>query len=199
MKENSSREDEAAAKSGTFTSARLTPAASPYDPRAIAQIPSQAPTPIGQRKFFKNKDMAEQRSNSKALSSLYYPWKTDKKPLVKAKKVTKTKPPVSNDKDRLPPLLKNTITKPPPPVPVFNGNFPPPSFPSQKVAPTPSTSGFNGNNSADAADDGLKKPARISQEPPPPLELIDLSGSEEQEPRSGFVSPHQVGFQVNLV
>ena len=184
MKENSSREDEAAAKSGTFTSARLTPAASPYDPRAIAQNPSQAPTPIGQRKFFKNKEMAEQRSNSKALSSLYYPWKTDKKPLVKAKKVTKTKPPVSNDKDRLPPLLKNTNTKPPPPVPVFNGNFPPPSFPSQKVAPPPSTSGLN-------------KPARSSREPSPPLELIDLSGSEDQEPRSGFVSPHQVGFQVN--
>ena len=121
MKDNSSREDEAAAaaKSGTFTSARLTPAVSPYDPRAIALIPSQAPKPIRQNKFFKSKEMAEERS-SKVLSSLYKSW-NDKKPLVKAKKVTKIKPPFSNDKDCLPPFLKKS-TKPPPPVPVFNGH-----------------------------------------------------------------------------
>ena len=63
------------------------------------------------------------------------------------------------------------ITKPPlpPPIPVFNGNV------------------------ENISSDHITKAEGKS-----PLQLIDLSGSDDiQEPRSGIVSPHQVGFQVN--
>ena len=63
------------------------------------------------------------------------------------------------------------ITKPPlpPPTPVFNGNV------------------------ENVSSDHITKAEGKS-----PLQLIDLSGCDDiQEPRSGIVSPHQVGFQVN--
>ena len=218
MKEDSSREDEAAAKSGTFTSARLsTTPAGPYDPRAMAsaEIPGKASVSIQPKRFFKS-----DRSRNPWQSRDFMPWhgksqirvKTNKESSKKAK-VTKIKLPFSTDevclksakikppfvpKDdyedflSMPSLLKATKTKPPvstPPIPVFNGNLSSPPFSSLA-----STSSLNGNISSDASK--KKPPGGKSPDPSPPLQLIDLSGCDDQEPRSGFVSPHQVGFQV---
>ena len=45
-----------------------------------------------------------------------------------------------------------------------------------------------------------KKPAGNSPDhSPPSLQLIDLSGCDDLEPRTGLVSPHQVGYQVNFL
>ena len=190
MKENSSQEEEAAAKSGTFTAARLTPAVHSYDPRAIAQIPGQAS--IKPNKFFKDKGKREDRK-SHVLSYDYISWRNNRTFLSKAKvkKPVKITRPFSNDEDYLPPLLKTTKRKPPqaPPVPVFNGNLPSLPFASEKVVPSPSASVSNGNISPEAA---AARPSGNSRE------VMDLSDGDgdNQEPRSGLVSPHQVGFQV---
>ena len=208
MKEDSSREDEAAAKSGTFTAARLS---APYDPRASAKIPEKTSVSIKPRKFFKSdrsmnpsrasyswhgKSQVKVKTNKESLKKtklpkIKLPFSNDEDCLPTSLKSAKTKPafvPKVDDKDFLPPLVKPTKTKPP--IPVFNGNLSSPPLPSLV-----STSSLNGNSSSDAAK--KKPPGGKSPDPSPPLQLIDLSGCDDQEPRTGFVSPHQVGFQVN--
>ena len=74
-----------------------------------------------------------------------------------------------------------------PRVPFSNGNCSSANS-SKKVAPPSSRD--NGNISADA---DVKKPSGNS-----PDQLMDLSGCDDQKPRSGFVLPHLVGFQVIL-
>ena len=186
MKEASRREDEAAAKSGTFTSARLAGQAS-YDPRELAKTPSQAPT-IGPKKFFKNKELADGRKR-KLASICRGSWLERSKPKPQyrvnkkesAKKKARTiKLPTPDDK--LPPLSFVS-----PRVPFSNGNCSS-AISSKKVAPP--SSRLNGNISPDA---DVKQPSGKS-----PDQLIDLSDCDDQEPRSGFVLPHQVGFQVFL-
>ena len=216
MKENSSLEEEAATKSGTFTSARVAPGAPPYDPRASAEPPSASQASIPLRKFFKSeRGRAPRQPQTRASYNCWTDGKTRrktqnktqnktkaKKESSKKAKVTKVIMPVSDeDEDGPPPLMKPTKPVKPklsaPPVPVFNGNLSSPPFPSKKFAPSPSTS--NGNISAEAATGSRKKPSagKSPDHSPPPLQLIDLSDSDELEPRTGFVSPHQVGFQVN--
>ena len=187
MKEASRREDEAAAKSGTFTSARLAGQAS-YDPRELAQTPSEAAT-IKPKKFFKNQELAEERKRNLASicrgswlgrSKPHPQYRVNKKESAK-KKARTIKLPTPPD-NKLPPLSFVS-----PRVPFSNGNCSS-AIISKKVAPTSACD--NGNISADA---DVKRPSGNS-----PDQLIDLSGCDDQEPRSGFVLPHQVGFQVFL-
>ena len=178
MKEASRREDEAAAKSGTFTSARLAGQAS-YDPRELAQTPSQAAT-IKPKNFFKYKELAEESKRNLA-SICRGSWLERSKPHPQYR-VNKKKSDQKYQNNKLLPLSFVS-----PRVPFSNGNCSS-ALSSKKVAPPSSRD--NGNISSDA---DVKSPSGNS-----PDQLIDLSGSDDKEPRSGFVLPHLVGFQVIL-
>ena len=127
------------------------------------------------KKFFKNEERsAIRKMNSQSLSALYKSWGTQKKSLLNGKNASsKNKKNTSSDVKLIPPLRTNL--SPTPSIPVFNGNF-------EKL-------------SADVEE--IKKAAEKSPEKSYPV-LIDLSSFDEDPgPRSEFVSPHQVGFQVN--
>ena len=127
------------------------------------------------KKFFKNEERsAIRKMNSQSLSALYKSWGTQKKSQLKGKNgSSKNKKNPSSDVKLMPPLRTNL--SPNPPIPFFICNF-------VKL-------------SADVED--IKKTAEKSPEKSHPV-LTDLSSFEEDPgPRSEFVSPHQVGFQVN--